>query len=512
MTEDMPTIDLTLAELTRAVEEDAAIRRHRRLLPAGGPGDKIFPPTYPGENRNDPARHVFETRRIDGNDVRCVLIDSVQSQANRLEEALLDAIRDGRLGMPYVAVDFRGQKARLGSRAVKRKKDDKAAAAEELVPVDPDVKGEDYPLDDLGEVTSLDAPHRVFDAILRDSGIDGRPFKDTDIGARLLLANIRNATALFEISPSALVFGAWNSTGEGGGLGAKFPRILVAEIIGVGACPGRRVSSRIDPMGIRKDVLIYEREDAHDWTVRADEAKEQGGSPVLYKRTDDRKQPGRPSIINHGNIAPDVTKITVNHADRQDQRGDGQPINVTVNFENGQKRHSERAPAEDPATRDTAIDIRANGGVTIDYAFQSAVVTLAGLRRLRFPDGNGRRDPQRDRTARTVLAAMALAAITELDRVGYALRSRCDLIADIDEPSSFELIRADGTPCRFRLDASSATALLDAAIDAAKSAGFAWNTEPLRLVPQQRLVELVALSRAKALAGEGEPAGEGDSK
>jgi len=31
--------------------------------------------------------------------------------------------------------------------------------------------------------------------------------------------------------PTALIFGAWNSTGEGGGLGAKFPRAIVSEII-----------------------------------------------------------------------------------------------------------------------------------------------------------------------------------------------------------------------------------------------------------------------------------------
>src|SRR6266536_2800908 len=105
---------LTLDRLRQAVAKDAAIRRVQRLQPVGGPGDKIFPPTYPGERTNDPARHVFETRRIDGHDVRCVLIDSVQSQANRLEEALLGALREKRVGkphvgLPYLTVVFRGQ-------------------------------------------------------------------------------------------------------------------------------------------------------------------------------------------------------------------------------------------------------------------------------------------------------------------------------------------------------------------------------------------------------------------
>jgi hypothetical protein len=86
---------LTLKRLREAVAKDAAIRRVQKLQPVGGPGDKIFPATYPGERSTDPARHAFETRRIDGKDVRCVLIDSVQSQANRLEEALLSAMRAG---------------------------------------------------------------------------------------------------------------------------------------------------------------------------------------------------------------------------------------------------------------------------------------------------------------------------------------------------------------------------------------------------------------------------------
>ena len=76
-------MELTLDVLRSVVKNDAAIRRVQRLQPAGGPGDKIFPPTYPGERNNDPARHVFETRRIKGQDVRCVLIDSVQSQAKQ---------------------------------------------------------------------------------------------------------------------------------------------------------------------------------------------------------------------------------------------------------------------------------------------------------------------------------------------------------------------------------------------------------------------------------------------
>lgn len=81
------TVDIRF--LTAAVGAGAAFRRISRLQPVGGKGDKIFPPTYPGARNNDPPRHVFERRRIEGEEVWCVLIDSVQSQANRLEGALL---------------------------------------------------------------------------------------------------------------------------------------------------------------------------------------------------------------------------------------------------------------------------------------------------------------------------------------------------------------------------------------------------------------------------------------
>ena len=129
------TIDLSA--LKNSVCSDAAIRRLQRLQPVGGPGDKIFPPTYPPERRGAPPRHVFERRRIDGEEVWCVLVDSVQSQANRLEEALLavaeEEIDDLSVPLPYVTVDFQGKE-----------------------------------LEPLKRVTSLDAPHRVYDAILVD--------------------------------------------------------------------------------------------------------------------------------------------------------------------------------------------------------------------------------------------------------------------------------------------------------------------------------------------------------
>jgi CRISPR-associated protein Csb1 len=119
---------LDLKSLRSAVAEHAAFRRRQRLQPVGGVGDKIFPPTYPGERNADPPRHVFEKRRIEEVDVWTALLDSVQSSSNRSEEALLEEARSGRIELPYLSVSFL-----------------KTAVPE------------------VGEITSLDAPHPISD-------------------------------------------------------------------------------------------------------------------------------------------------------------------------------------------------------------------------------------------------------------------------------------------------------------------------------------------------------------
>lgn len=82
----------------------------------------------------------------------------------------------------------------------------------------------------IGRVTSLEAPHRVADAILRDSELNGVAFRSSDEGKKIGQATLRNATPLFELCPTALLFGIWDSTGPKGGLGVKFQRAIVSEI------------------------------------------------------------------------------------------------------------------------------------------------------------------------------------------------------------------------------------------------------------------------------------------
>jgi len=148
---------MKLSDLRQAVAGNAAGFRSRvRLQPAGGEGDKVFPPTY------SEATYAKEKRRVPGHadPVECVLLDSVQSQANRIEEALQDAVDEGRIQIPVVEVDF-----------------------SDVPVVDPGAEAEGL-YEPIGRVTSLEAPHRVADAILRDSELDGVPFRNTPLGKK----------------------------------------------------------------------------------------------------------------------------------------------------------------------------------------------------------------------------------------------------------------------------------------------------------------------------------------
>lgn len=408
---------MNLHELTEAIVNDAALRRRQILQPVGGKGDKIFPPTYPGEGRNAPPRHVFEKRRIGDREIWCVLVDSVQSQANRLEESLLDAIHDG-IKIPHVVVDFSGSN-----------------------------------LAGVTRITSLDAPHRVYDAILRDSLTSDNPpqkFMESQIGQRLASASLKDASVLLEISPNALLFGAWHSTGQGGGLGAKFARSLTSEIVAINvpveevvdrrtgevtvSTSGRRTGSRMDPLGVLRKVEVFKGDNG--WATSAQEA---GANAKQV----------RPSEVNHGNIAPSV-----------------QPL-----------------------------------GITCDYLEHSFVLSFAALRRLRF-DGS----VEKDAAGRALLAALGLLALTEQDARGYALRSRCDLVCDGSTP--LELVHANGTTETVQFDRESARALYQEAFNAARAEAIGFNLldEPLALTPQPKLVEIVRRSQELALSGASEGA------
>jgi CRISPR-associated protein Csb1 len=401
---------LDLATLQSAVAGSAAaFRCRRRLQPAGGEGDKVFPPTFAG------AVYAVEKRRVPGREdsMTCVLLDSVQSQANRMELALQEAVDSGKIRMPIVVVDF-SKHAPTGD-------------------VDAD-KAAGRLIDAIGKITSLQVPHRLADAILRDSeveeGASKVPFRKSSKGKTLNNVSLANATPLFELCPTALIFGMWDSTGPKGGLGPKFERAMVSEVVGIGAeidSAHRARGVRRDPLEIRAAVKVLKAAD-NSWTVADPKAK--GAT--------------EPSKVNHSSVPFDS----------------------------------------------------ANAGVTIEFAEQLTTLSLICLRRLRFPvDGDLK--PETDVAARTVLAALGLCAAALAFESGMGLRSRCLLWPNgplewelLSAPGS--------EAQRFALSGDDAVTLFNSSVAATEAFGLRWPMEPITLQPSAELLKLVRLSQLEA--------------
>ena len=430
----MPTT-LDFNSLRAAVQSSAAaFRAITEHQPAGGPGDKVFPPTYAGGKYATEGRFDPDTGAVR----KCVVLDSVQSQANRMELALLEAHRAGKVSLPLLVVRF-----------------DQDELLKKFT------------------VTSLEAPHRVADALFRDCLLRGRMFRESPKGRILDLADVRSATGMFGLCPTGLVFGLWDSTGPRGGLGAKFQRALVSEIVGYDAVKGVNTASRIDPAQIMRDAgPLYlrrgQKRDSPAWTLDKGKARQKGRNAIRIGRGSDM---GRPSQANLGNVTP-------NFAFARDSRK--QIIKDVRVDADGQER----------------TEPRILGGFTISKAVQTTVLSLSAVRRLRFPIGEAAESKaDTDVLARTVVAALGLAAGT-LARVDTDLRSRCHLLPT--EALVWELLDCPDRPAiRFALESDQALALLRQAILAAKEAGLPWDGE-IELNPSPDLVTLVRRSQELA--------------
>ena len=414
---------LTFERLRALVAGDAvALRSRMQLQPAGGDGDKVFPPTYSVDSRAD-HKYAVEERQVGNGDTvsTTVLLDSVASQANRAELALLEGWERGELIFPVPYVDF----------------------------------SDDGGVTDYDKLTVLEAPHRLADAIFRDSLLDGTLFRLSEVGRSITEATPRNATDLFRYSPTSLLFGMWDSTGPKGGLGSKFQRAYVSEIVGFDAKVGNKVGSRIDPLQIEKvapEDRVYNSTNPNEvWTHNPDVAeRDKKGNPAPASRGSESGEAGQPSKINHGNIAP-------------------------------------------------SIDAQ-SGGVTISGAMQTTVISFAALRRLRFKG----LDLKAETAARTAIAALGVAAVAYLYEADYDLRSRCLLLPT--HAPRLELLRRDGSPGEVvNVDRLSAAQTLKEAAAHAGDAGVAWETADIRLTPAPKLLELIRRSRKVSAS---EPASE----
>lgn len=236
-----------LIEIVGQATPYSAIAISAELRPTGPEGAKVAPPSYPTSSSR-PLAYLIDKRWIDGQERDVVLLDSQQSQGNRCELALRDAVDDGLVDLPLfvIASDVETD---AGPRTVR--------------------------------LTSLDLPHRYADAYLRDTTIDGVAFDKTDIGKSLRLAEPRDARALYEREPYSIVYGAWDSHRKG--RQAKFARIYDSTVIGLDPVVGLRAGGRLDPLNL---TGAQQTDGQGEWAFVAEGEKKKGG---------------RLSEIGHGN-------------------------------------------------------------------------------------------------------------------------------------------------------------------------------------------------------------------
>lgn len=238
-----------LVAATSADRQVAGVVVEGVYQPAGGAGERLAPPTFPVSKDGDSPYATFE-RTVDGSVEVVVVVDQVQSMANRVEEALSLARRDGRVKLPVFRLRYDSPK---GSQ----------------------------------ELTSLEFPHRYADAYLRDSLHDGVRFDKSEPGIALRAASMQDACALFEREPYSILYGAWDSHRKG--IQAKFPRVYSSEMWGLDWAPAVRRAGRYDPLNLNGQV---DGSGGSDWSF-------------LVPAEDKKKTKGnRLSEIGHGHIAP----------------------------------------------------------------------------------------------------------------------------------------------------------------------------------------------------------------
>ncbi|WP_315063958.1 type I-U CRISPR-associated RAMP protein Csb1/Cas7u [Actinomyces oris] len=240
------------------------------LEPAAGPHASVAPAKFlEGKGRTAKPVFAYERRFWDGEAVTAVLIDSKQSQSNRLEAAVSAAIAD----------------------------QDPVLARTPRI----ELRFED------GQVYSdMDLPHRAFDGQIRAGTINGEPATAAQEYRELRNATVADARPLLERSPITLLLGGWDASRKTHA--GRYRSLLVGEIIGILSDQGRdpevnqskRGGARIDPLGARIQLDQAEREAIAD--VQKSEL-----SDKAY--TNSYGKDGKSSSLGLGGIPPSLEQL-----------------------------------------------------------------------------------------------------------------------------------------------------------------------------------------------------------
>jgi CRISPR-associated protein Csb1 len=271
----MPTFTYPQLRSACSPAGPSALTSVTELAPAGGPHAGVAPARY--VDGNTPT-FAYESRFVDGRAVTTVILDSKQSQGNRIEAALFQDIRNEH---PILGRVPRMQVSYLG-----------------------------------GEVlyTDLELPHRAFDGHIRAGTVGGESVTANPSYRAARDASPAKARALLELSPGSLVFGSWDSTRKT--RQGRYRSALVGEIIGVIAnqeqgahTAPRRGGARVDPVGMSvqlsgDDLLAVMSDQRDELSPKLIDKIEKAA-----KRRGERGNSG--SVLGLGGIPPTLDNLGV---------------------------------------------------------------------------------------------------------------------------------------------------------------------------------------------------------
>ena len=272
-------VDIKFEDLKKACASGGAstLVSVTELKPAAGEHASVAPAKFVEGNK---STFAFETRYIDGEAARVVLIDSKQSQLNRAEAAIMQDIRAEHPVMrklPRIEVTYEN-----------------------------DGKSITY--------TDLELPHRFADGHIRAGEIDGQPATAHEKYRAVRNSTPADLSALLDTAPAAAVFGGWDSLRKKNQL--RLRSALVGEIIGVLADQNlsgeaqlsRRGGARVDPleMSVRLSAADMEQ------LVKSQEGEL--SDKFVSKRREDIKKAKKDtalsgSVLGLGGIPPQLEAL-----------------------------------------------------------------------------------------------------------------------------------------------------------------------------------------------------------
>jgi CRISPR-associated protein Csb1 len=352
-----------------AVVSDSAIR-FTTFLTADGSGFErpdgsrepavVAPTVYPG---GQPLINVLD----DGDVVELrTVLDSVASQANRVEDALDRYVHANEaFKFPLVEIE----------------------------------------VDKSTRLSGLLLPHRAADAYLRATD-DTAYFKQIFEMSLGQVSYDENCTLALERSPADLVFGSWNASVNALARTARafrshidgITRIPLSTLVARGKAADPAEAIKVFGLAMRRDPFI-------------------GNSATLYNYyekgeklwTTDAKKASAEDKKKAAEIAAKTKKSGTDAKKSGDE--DKNPFSLASH-----------------GLGDIPVRNKSLRGVRIDYAIQSSVISLATLRSFRFPL-KGKVIAERDLAGQTYIAALALLGYELARSRGYFLRSGCSLVA-----------------------------------------------------------------------------------